>query len=127
MNELILVVEDNEAIRRLIRFLLEREGYRVATASNGGDGIRAAKQEQPSLILMDVMMREIDGFEACRKIKEAPGTQNIPVVFLSARGHESAKAEGVSLGAAAYIVKPFEPEEMLSMVRGILDNRPLKV
>jgi CheY-like chemotaxis protein len=116
----VLVVEDNEAIRVLIKFLLERDGHHVETASGGEEALQRAAERRPDLILMDVMMKGTGGYEVCRILKKEEATRSIPVILVSAKGQKKEQEEGFGAGAAAYVVKPFDPEEILSLVRGIL-------
>ena len=120
MNKTVLVVEDNESIRILIKFLLEREGYFVVAADDGDEALLKADRDHPDLIMMDVMMKGTSGYEVCRALKKNPRTRPIPVVLVSAKGQKKEQEEGFSAGAAAYVVKPFDPEEILRLVREIL-------
>jgi diguanylate cyclase (GGDEF)-like protein len=112
----LLVADDEPVNRALIQRLLEREGYHVLTARNGNEAVRAAIASLPDLVLLDVMMPEMDGMDACRLIKETEATRDIPIIFLSARGETEMKVSGLSLGADDYISKPFEAEELLARV-----------
>lgn len=118
----ILIVEDERDIRDLITFTLELSGYEVVTALNGEDAIQKAKVEQPKfdLILMDVRMPRMTGYEACKVIKSDGDLQNIPVVFLSAKGQDSEVQTGLKAGAEEYILKPFSPDQLTGRVREIL-------
>jgi CheY-like chemotaxis protein len=121
MEKKILVVEDNLSIRQLIKFLLEKEGYGVQLAVNGTDAILKATEYQPHMIIMDVMMRESDGFQTCRRLKSMEETKDIPVMLVSARGQKKEQEEGMNAGASAYMVKPFEPDYLLRVVNKILN------
>lgn len=116
----ILVVEDDRDIRELIAFTLRFAGLEVETASSGTEGLERARAFQPDLILLDVRMPKMTGFEVCERLKQDGQTAHIPVVFLSARGQEAEIREGMSLGAVDYILKPFSPDELPSRVRSIL-------
>lgn len=116
----ILVVEDDRDIRELIAFTLRYAGMEVETASGGADGLEKAQAERPALILLDVRMPKMTGFEVCERLKGDEHTRDIPVVFLSARGQEREIQQGLSLGAVDYILKPFSPEELPGQVREIL-------
>ena len=118
----ILVVEDDRDIRELIAFSLRFAGFGVETAAGGSEGIEKARAHQPDLILLDVRMPRMGGFEVCERLKEDGRTQGIPVVFLSARGQESEIQQGLALGAVDYILKPFSPDELPGKVQAILDR-----
>lgn len=112
----ILVADDEPVNRALIQRRLEREGYRVLTAQNGSVAVEKTKATLPDLVILDVMMPEMDGLEACRLIKEDEATRDIPVIFLSARDETEMKVSGLTLGANDYISKPFKAEELLARV-----------
>jgi len=118
----ILVAEDEPDIRGLIKFSLEFIGLEVVVASNGQEAVDMAPVEKPDLILMDVRMPKLTGYEACAKLKEQPETADIPVVFLSARGQEQEIKYGLGLGAVEYILKPFAPDELQKRVTSILER-----
>jgi DNA-binding response OmpR family regulator len=116
----ILVAEDEKDIRELIAFTLRFANFEVVTASNGAEAVDAAQVEQPDLILMDVRMPKMTGYEACRVLKEQPDTASIPVVLLSAKGQDAEIQQGIDSGAEEYILKPFAPDELTRQVRDIL-------
>jgi DNA-binding response OmpR family regulator len=118
----ILVAEDEPDIRGLIKFSLEFIGLEVVVASNGQEAVDMAPVEKPDLILLDVRMPKLTGYEACAKLKEQPETADIPVVFLSARGQEQEIKYGLGLGAVEYILKPFAPDELQQRVTAILER-----
>jgi DNA-binding response OmpR family regulator len=118
----ILIADDERDIRDLVAFALRFAGYEVITTSNGEEAVQAVLEEAPDLILLDVRMPRMTGYEACRQIKEQPGTQDIPIVFLSAKGQEAEVNAGLQLGAVEYIVKPFSPDDLLTRVKAILRN-----
>ncbi len=120
MSDVILVVEDERDIRELIAFTLRFGGLNVEEASDGESGIAKARALQPRLILMDVRMPRMTGFEACEKLKSFPETRDIPIVFLSAKGQAAEIQRGMELGAVAYILKPFAPDELLQQVKDLL-------
>ncbi len=118
---LILVSEDERDIRELIVISLLTNGLtNVIQAHNGEEAVAQAKAHKPALILMDVRMPKMTGYEACKALKEDTSTENIPVVFLSAKGQESEIKLGKELGAEEYIIKPFAPDELVDRVRDIL-------
>ena len=118
----ILVAEDERDIRELIGFALRFADFDVVLAENGKQAIEKASVEQPDLILMDVRMPKMSGYEACRLLKENPVTSEIPIVFLSAKGQESEIEQGLDSGAMEYIVKPFGPAELAEQVKDILQR-----
>lgn len=116
----ILVAEDERDIRELIGFSLRFADFEVILTQNGEDAIAKASLEQPDLILLDVRMPKMSGYETCRRLKEDASTCEIPVVFLSAKGQEKEIEEGLDSGAVEYIVKPFAPDELADQVGDIL-------
>jgi two-component system cell cycle response regulator len=117
-NPLTILVADDEPVNRaLIQRRLEREGYRVLTAQNGSEAVEKTRDALPDLVILDVMMPEMDGMDACRLIKEDEKTRDIPIIFLSARDETEMKVSGLTLGANDYISKPFKAEELLARVR----------
>jgi DNA-binding response OmpR family regulator len=118
----ILVAEDERDIRELIAFTLRFAGFDVELVGNGADAVDMAATVEPELILMDVRMPRMTGYEACKALKENPVTKDIPVVFLSAKGQESEIQEGLEVGALDYILKPFAPDELTSQVKRILQQ-----
>jgi two-component system, OmpR family, phosphate regulon response regulator PhoB len=116
----VLIIEDERDIRDLLAFHLEREGYTVAKAGNGAEGLRLARAASPDLILLDLMLPEMDGFEVCRRLRQDPATQGVPLVMLTARGDEVDRVLGLELGADDYVVKPFSPREVVARVRAVL-------
>ena len=116
----ILVAEDEHDIRELIAFTLRYAGHEVVTVANGEEAWQAAATEMPDLILMDVRMPRMTGYEACQKIKADPRVQHIPVVFLSAKGQEREIQAGLEAGASEYFLKPFAPDELTRKVNTLL-------
>ena len=116
----ILVVEDDVNLRTILKMQLERTGYTVITAKDGQEALDAIEQEIPDLVLLDVMMPIMDGYEACRRIKGDISTANIPVIMLTARTDQEDKVRGLSGGANDYLTKPYEVEELLVRVKNIL-------
>jgi CheY-like chemotaxis protein len=116
----ILIAEDEPDIRSLVAFTLKFAGHTVVEVSNGADAVITAKTEQPDLILMDVRMPRMTGYEACQVMKADPETADIPVVFLSAKGQESEIRTGLESGAAEYLLKPFSPIELSDRVAELL-------
>lgn len=116
----ILIVDDEKHILELVKFNLEKEGYRVISAQNGLQAFETAKAEKPDLILLDVMLPEIDGFEVCRMIQRDSEIGEIPIIMLTARSEEIDKILGLEIGADDYITKPFSPRELLARVKAML-------
>jgi CheY-like chemotaxis protein len=116
----ILIAEDERDIRDLVAFTLRFAGHEVFTASNGEEAVELAPNVNPDLILMDVRMPRMTGYEACKKMKANPELRDIPVVFLSAKGQESEIQQGLEVGAEAYLLKPFAPDQLTSRVKEIL-------
>lgn len=113
----ILVVEDDIKIQKIIADSLQREGYAVSSCSNGREALRKAQSESPDLIILDLRLPELDGLEVCRRIRK---TGSVPLIIVSARGEESDKVAGFTLGADDYITKPFSPTELLLRVNAVL-------
>jgi DNA-binding response OmpR family regulator len=116
----ILVVDDEVNITQILQFSIGAEGFDVLTAQNGEEAIEKARREQPDLIILDIMMPKIDGYEACRILKANPLTRNIPVVLLTAKGREIDKRLGFEVGATDYIVKPFSPNKLIERIHRLL-------
>jgi DNA-binding response OmpR family regulator len=117
MNERILVVDDEPRFVRLTEANLQTEGYAVLKAKNGKQAVEQTVNEKPDLVLLDVMMPEMDGFQACERIREF---STVPIIMLTAKGEEDQRVKGLNLGADDYIVKPFSASEMLARVRAVL-------
>lgn len=116
----ILVAEDERDIRDLISFTLRFAGHEVVAFPNGEEAANAVPQEMPDLILMDVRMPRMTGYEACAKIKADPTISHIPVVFLSAKGQDAEIRTGLEAGASEYLLKPFAPDELTRRVQELL-------
>jgi len=116
----ILVAEDERDIRELIGFTLRFAGFDVTLTKNGAEALEQAPELKPDLIMLDVRMPQMTGYEACRMLKTNPDTSSIPVVILSAKGQDGEIQEGIDSGADHYIVKPFAPDELTSRVKDIL-------
>jgi CheY-like chemotaxis protein len=116
----ILIAEDERDIRDLVVFTLQFGGFEVVATGNGAELVSAAPGEKPDLILTDVRMPKMTGYEACLALKANPDTKDIPIVFLSAKGQEEEVNQGMRVGGTAYILKPFAPDVLLTKVRDIL-------
>ncbi|MBV9774469.1 MAG: response regulator [Gemmatimonadetes bacterium] len=123
MSRTILLVEDNDDNVIVYRAILEHSGYRVLEARNGQDGIRQAREERPDLILMDIAIPIIDGWEATRILKADETTLGIPIVALTAHAFESDRAKAAEAGCDGYLVKPIEPRQVAEEVRRLLESR----
>lgn len=118
----ILIAEDEPDIRDLIAFTLRFAGHEVVAVANGLEALSSITQEMPDLVLLDVRMPQMTGYEACRKIKADPVTKDIPVIFLSAKGQDSEIREGFEAGAYEYLLKPFGPDELAKRIRELLEE-----
>lgn len=116
----ILLVDDEPDILEIVGYNLSSEGYQVSTANNGLKAIEVAKKEQPHLIILDVMMPEMDGIEACEQIRKIPELSNAIITFLTARGEDYSQVAGFDAGADDYITKPVKPKVLLSKVKALL-------
>jgi two-component system KDP operon response regulator KdpE len=116
-NKLILVVDDEERMSRFIRLNLEHDGFQVLEANRGMQDINLIRERMPDLVLLDVMMPDLDGFEVLQLIRES---YQLPVIMLTAKGEEDDKVRGLELGADDYVTKPFSPRELVSRVRAVL-------
>ncbi len=116
-GETILVVDDEVNIRELARMYLEQEGFQIVTAVNGQQALEQVRQDPPSLVVLDLMLPEIDGWEVCRQIRKK---SNLPIIMLTARDDDVDKIVGLELGADDYLTKPFNPRELVARVRAVL-------
>ncbi|MDA9279252.1 response regulator transcription factor [Schleiferiaceae bacterium] len=120
----ILLVDDEPDILDIISYNLKAEGYKVKTASSGREGVEKAKKVRPDLILLDVMMPEMDGIEACEQIRKTPGLEHTIIAFLTARGEDYSQVAGFDVGADDYIAKPVKPKVLTSRLKALLRRRP---
>ncbi|WP_296143187.1 response regulator transcription factor [uncultured Flavobacterium sp.] len=116
----ILLVDDEQDILEIVGYNLTQEGYQISTASNGKEAIQKAKKELPHLIIMDVMMPEMDGMEACENIRKLPELSNVIITFLTARSEDYSQVAGFDAGADDYITKPIKPKLLVSKVKALL-------
>lgn len=116
----ILIVDDDPDIRELVAFKLRQMGYGVRVEKDGELGIATAIEEQPDLMLLDVMMPKISGIEMCRRIREHEATAHIPIILITAKAQEADVERGFAAGANDYIVKPFSPRDLVSRVESML-------
>ena len=120
----VLVVDDDDVIRQLITVNLELEGFDVATATDGQDCLDKVKDVQPDVITLDIMMPRLDGWEAASRLRADPETADIKVVLLSARAQEADLERGSRIGVDAYLTKPFDPDELIEVVRRLAGLPP---
>jgi len=112
----VLIVDDDPPSRKMTAFLLQEEGYTVLTAEDGQQALDMIECEQPDLVILDVMMPRVDGWEVCRRVRQR---LNVPIIMLSAKGETSDRVQGLELGADDYLAKPFEPTELLARVKAL--------
>ncbi len=120
MAKKILAVDDEKHILRLVQINLEKAGYEVLTGTNGREAVEKVRAEKPDLVVMDVMMPEMDGFEALQTLKADPATADVPVIMLTAKAQDADVFHGWQSGADLYLTKPFNPTELLTFVKRIL-------
>src|SRR5262245_23709884 len=116
----ILVVEDEQDVADLIRYHLTREGYEVRVAPNGADALRMAREARPELILLDIMVPQLNGWEVCRRLKQDAETRGVPIVMVTGRVEEGDKVLGFEMGADDYVTKPFSPRELVARIRAVV-------
>ena len=120
MNKKILVIEDDRSSLKLLTHALGHEGYEVLAASDGLTGLKTVQNEHPDLIILDVMLPGLDGYEICRRLRKQPETATVPIIFLSARADQGDMNEGLRMGANAYLTKPVLPSSILAKVESLL-------
>lgn len=116
----ILVIEDDDAIATLIQYNLEKEGYDVAIAGDGEEGLVQTDERLPDLIVLDWMLPKVSGIEVCRRLRGRPETRNVPIIMLTARGEETDRVRGLDVGADDYLTKPFSVPELNARIRAVL-------
>jgi len=119
-KETVLIIEDEKNILELIKYNLEKEGFKVIAASEGDTGLLKAREYQPNLIILDLMLPGMDGLDVCKTLRQNAKTASIPVIMLTARGEEVDKVLGLELGADDYITKPFSPRELSARIKAVL-------
>lgn len=117
MSQKVLVVEDDINIAELLRLYLQKDGFEVSHAADGGKAVEMAKEIQPDLVLLDIMLPVMDGWQVCRELRK---TMKMPIIMLTAKGETEDKVSGLEMGADDYIVKPFEVKELLARVHAVL-------
>jgi two-component system alkaline phosphatase synthesis response regulator PhoP len=123
MTKKILVIEDDPATQRLVDYSLKQEGYEVITASDGPDGIKKALEELPDLVILDVMLPGLDGFEICYRLRAEPTTAKLPILMFTAKAQEIDKDTGTRVGADDYLTKPSAPADIVSHVAKLLAKK----
>jgi two-component system, OmpR family, alkaline phosphatase synthesis response regulator PhoP len=118
----ILVVDDEPALLRLMAFLLQRKGYGMLTATNGEEALHVIREQRPDLVLLDIMMPRLDGYEVAEAIRADPATAEIPIVMLSAKAQDEDIERGLAAGVDSYITKPFDPEKLAEIVAAFLSG-----
>jgi DNA-binding response OmpR family regulator len=126
MRKKILIVEDNSELLELMRLALKHAGFRTATASNGADALKAAKDAAPDLVVLDLVLPELDGFAVCERLRKNPATAGIPIIVLTGLSSEFARLASLEAGADEYVTKPVSPEALVSTIKQLL-RRPEKL
>ena len=116
----VLVIEDEQDVAELIRYNLAKEGYEVRVVANGVDGLKQARESRPDMILLDIMVPQLNGWEVCRRLKQEPDTREVPVIMVTGRVEEGDKVLGFEMGADDYVTKPFSPRELLARMRAVI-------
>jgi DNA-binding NarL/FixJ family response regulator len=119
----LLIVDDEPGLRQAVQAYLEEEGFKVAVASNAREGWDMLQQVSPDLVISDIMMPQVDGYQFLKQLREDSRYQTVPVVFLTARGMTSDRIQGYNAGCDAYLSKPFDPDELVAVVSNLLDRR----
>jgi DNA-binding response OmpR family regulator len=119
----ILIIDDEPNIVLSLEFLMKREGFEVAVAGDGEAALRAMAERRPDVVILDVMMPRLNGFEVCRRIRAEPALAGVRVLMLSAKGRETEVKKGLELGADAYVTKPFSTRDLVAEVRRLLEVR----
>ena len=120
MAKRILIIEDDRSTVRLTEYTLQQAEYEVITAPDGFEGLRKAVSEHPDLIILDVMLPGLDGYEVCHRLRQKPETANLPILMVSAKARQNDKDVGLKMGADAYLAKPVDPSEILAKVEALL-------
>jgi len=123
MDKKILVIEDDPSTVRLIKYTLQQEGYQVLTAPNGLEGIKKTKSEEPALVILDIMLPGLDGFEICHRLRADPQTAQLPILMVSGKAREIDRATGLKMGADDYITKPWHRPELVAKIAAMLEAK----
>ena len=117
MNKKALVIEDDKNIAELLRLYLEKDGFEVSIAPDGGKGLQLAEDEHPDVVLLDIMLPVMDGWQVCREIRR---TSQVPIIMLTAKGETYDKVSGLEMGADDYVTKPFEVKELIARIHAVM-------
>jgi two-component system, OmpR family, alkaline phosphatase synthesis response regulator PhoP len=123
MGNRVAIIEDEKDIVDLVRYNFRKEGYEVASFLRGKEGLEQIRRNPPDLVLLDIMLPDVDGFEICKKLRADDRLKDLPVIFLTAKGEEIDRVLGLEIGADDYVVKPFSPRELVARVRAVLRRR----
>jgi DNA-binding response OmpR family regulator len=123
MASRILIIDDEPNIVLSLEFLMKREGFEVAVAGDGEGALRAMAERRPDLVILDIMMPRLNGFEVCQRIRADPSLRDVRVLMLTAKGRETEMKKGLELGADAYVTKPFSTKELVAEIRRLLGPR----
>lgn len=118
----VLVVEDSPSIRKTVQFVLARAGFDTLTAADGEQGLACIHSQRPRVVLLDVLMPRLDGFEVCRRVREDPTLQGTCIVMLTGKGQRADEERAIQMGADRYVTKPFDGEAMVDYINGVLDT-----
>jgi DNA-binding response OmpR family regulator len=124
ISKKILIVEDDPSFSRAINHIIIKEGYDVITANNGLTGLRMATEDKPDLLILDVMLPGLDGFEMCSRLRGEPLTARLPIIMLSAKGQDADKTTGLKVGANEYLTKPVDRAVLLEKMTALLAKQP---
>ena len=120
MSKKILIIEDDPGTTRFLVYTLEQEGYKVLSAEDGLEGLKKARDEHPDLIILDIMLPGMDGYEICHRLRQKPETRTVPVLIVSGRARQDDKNIGLRMGADDYLSKPVDPQTILAKVETML-------
>ena len=120
LGSLVLVIDDEKDLLELVRYNLEKEGYRIRTAENGETGLESVVRELPDIVIVDLMLPGIDGFEVCRRLRADQRTVRTPIIMLTAKSEETDRIVGLEIGADDYVTKPFSPRELVARIKAVL-------
>ena len=120
MPKKILIIEDDRSTARLTEYTLQQAGYEAIVVSDGFDGLRKALSDYPDLVILDIMLPGLDGYEVCHRLRQKPETANFPILMFSAKAREDDKETGLNMGADDYLAKPVEPSEIRAKVQALL-------
>ncbi len=126
MAEKVLIIDDDVQSLRLVGLMLERQGFKIAVANNGTQGLRAVRTEQPDIILLDVMMPDMDGYEVARRLRKSPETASIPILMFTARSQVEDKITGYEAGVDDYLTKPIHPAELMAHLKSLLSRQKVR-